>query len=214
MQERHTRNRPISLLIRGKVRKRLTLKITALILVATLALLLVVVPAVKAWALEWWEPTFHLDNRTAAQKAADEKELREWLTEYNKGLQEIECLVAHQDEPVADQKAACLPPEMPIEQQLQNAREATSLAAQNPPCKLKNFTGGIITSEELTERCNTDENILRNMTTIANKTTTVDDGYVYPKNATNEEKSAIDAQEYEAWLKAGKPGAQPQQQAP
>jgi hypothetical protein len=81
-------------------------------------------------------------------------------------------------------------------------------AAENPspPCELKGFPGGIIvpdeeskamfpgsiTEDEYTRRCNTDENILRNMTAIAN-TTTVDDGYVYPKNATDEEKSAIDA---------------------
>ena len=34
---------------------------------------------------------------------------------------------------------------------------------------------------------------------------TVDDGYVYPKNATEEEKAAIDAQEYQRWVEAGRP---------
>jgi len=36
--------------------------------------------------------------------------------------------------------------------------------------------------------------------------TTEDDGYTYPANATEEEKKAIDAQEYKAWIEAGRPG--------
>jgi K+-sensing histidine kinase KdpD len=35
---------------------------------------------------------------------------------------------------------------------------------------------------------------------------TEDDGYVYPKNATEEERAAIHAQERQAWEKAGRPG--------
>ncbi|MGI0044557.1 MAG: hypothetical protein ACRD47_12690, partial [Nitrososphaeraceae archaeon] len=51
----------------------------------------------------------------------------------------------------------------------------------------------------------------QNATTI-----TEDDGYTYPKNATDDEKAAIDALEHQAWVKAGRPGAQPQppEQAP
>jgi len=56
--------------------------------------------------------------------------------------------------------------------------------------------------EEWTERCNTNENILRNTT----MTTTEDDGYTYPKNATEEAKKAIDAQQYKPWIEAGRPG--------
>lgn len=36
--------------------------------------------------------------------------------------------------------------------------------------------------------------------------TTEDDGYTYPANATEEEKKAIDGQEYKAWIEAGRPG--------
>ncbi|MGC1133445.1 MAG: hypothetical protein WA941_11515 [Nitrososphaeraceae archaeon] len=36
---------------------------------------------------------------------------------------------------------------------------------------------------------------------------TEDDGYTYPKNATEEEKATIDAQEQKAWVDAGRPGA-------
>jgi hypothetical protein len=106
----------------------------------------------------------------------------------------------------------CGPQELTIEQQLQNAREATSLAAQGPPCKLKDFPGGLIVPDEeytgeeytiskgeYTRRCNTDENILRNMTTV-------DDGYTYPKNATETEKAKIDSQERYVWEEAGRPG--------
>jgi hypothetical protein len=93
-----------------------------------------------------------------------------------------------------------------IEEQLQRAREYTSLAEQGPPCKLKNFTGGIIDSDEYDRRCNTNENILRNMTTITNTTTTEDDGYTYPKNATETEKAKIDSQERYVWEEAGRPG--------
>jgi hypothetical protein len=36
--------------------------------------------------------------------------------------------------------------------------------------------------------------------------TTVDDGYTYPKNATEEEKARIDSQERYEWEQAGRPG--------
>ena len=97
--------------------------IVMLIVIATVTLLLTTVPVVKA--LEWWE---HGDapylNWTEHQK-------QEWLTEYNKGLQELECLIAHEKETPAEQKAACLPPEIPIKQQLQQAREKTMTAEAN-----------------------------------------------------------------------------------
>ena len=96
-----------------------------------------------------------------------------------------------------------------IEQQLQIARDAIQEAENRPPCKLKNFTGGIVDSDEYDRRCNTEENILLNMTTniMTNSSRrTVDDGYTYPENATDEEKAAIDAQEFKAWVEAGTPG--------
>jgi len=171
-------------------------RLTALVVIATLTLLVTTVPTVKVLALEWWQPI--PDNRTAEQKAKDAAADKEALAAIQESLSRLECLKNHKTEYV--EAGQCGTPT--IEQQLQNAREATSLAAQSPPCKLKNFTGGIITMEEWTERCNTNENILRNMT----MTTTEDDGYTYPKNATEEEKKAIDAQQYKAWIEAGRPG--------
>jgi hypothetical protein len=43
-------------------------------------------------------------------------------------------------------------------------------------------------------------------TSTNNMTRTEDDGYTYPKNATAEEKAAIDTQELQAWEGAGRPG--------
>jgi len=197
-----------------------------LVTVLIVAFLIIATPIiVRADPSDWMKPTWHLENRTAEQIAADEQKKQGWLANYSKLLNELECLKNLKTEYVPD--GACGTPT--IEEQLATARQKTMEAAENPspPCELKGFPGGIIVPDEdyageegtiskgeHTRRCNTDENIfLSNITmprametaTTTMMKRTVDDGYTYPKNATAEEKAKIDAEERYLWEKAGRP---------
>jgi hypothetical protein len=128
----------------------MTLRIVTLVAItATIAILLIVVPTVKAWANSSDPPT------------------GEQLKLYLRAIKDLSSPT--------------------FEEQLQVFDQTTFLMLER--------------QEQQQEQQQ------QNTTTI-----TEDDGYTYPKNATDEEKAAIDALEHQAWVNAGRPGAQPQPQ--
>jgi hypothetical protein len=170
----------------GGIKRKMTLRITALVAVTTLTLLLMVVPAVKAWAQAETETREHHIFITVQEQKEKYTQLGEHPTPpgwdpvalTQKILQEERILGVVYDDFTLRAKA--ISEIADLESQMSDSERRSDLS------KMMDLFGDFIIPQAYA--------------------VTEDDGYVYPKNATDEEKAAIDVQELKAWEEVGRPG--------